>query len=153
MMVGVVNKHSRLSERYEYTPYGQRIVFSAVPLTGDFNWDGVVDVGDLGILSGNFNTTNKTFEEGDADGDGDVDSGDLGIYAAQNALLTVIGYRDDRDTVTYSSPASARCLTPFLGPITPPTPAHWLRQPGPSSQAPEPCTTLWPPRARHAGNP
>ncbi len=51
MMVGVVNEHGRLSERYEYTPYGQRITFSAVPLLSDFNWDGQVDIGDLGILA------------------------------------------------------------------------------------------------------
>ena len=26
-VVGVVNEHGRLSERYEYTPYGHRVVF------------------------------------------------------------------------------------------------------------------------------
>jgi len=47
----------------------------------DFNRDGNVDVGDLGILARNWGGTNKTRELGDATGDGLVDVGDLGFLA------------------------------------------------------------------------
>ncbi len=47
---------------------------------GDANWDGVVDVADLGILNANYGTTSgATWEQGDFNGDGAVDVADLGI--------------------------------------------------------------------------
>jgi hypothetical protein len=52
------------------------------PLPGDANNDGVVNVGDLGILAGNYGTlTGATWEMGDFNGDGAVNVGDLGILA------------------------------------------------------------------------
>ena len=53
---------------------------SGIP--GDFNCDGVVDVGDLGILGANFNANNVTYVDGDANLDGGVDVADLGIVGA-----------------------------------------------------------------------
>jgi hypothetical protein len=52
-------------------------------LDGDANEDGVVDVGDLGILAANYGkTTGVSWSSGDFNGDGIVDVGDLGILAA-----------------------------------------------------------------------
>jgi hypothetical protein len=51
--------------------------------SGDANYDGAVDVGDLGILAANYGTTNSAiWAKGDFNGDGAVDVGDLGILAA-----------------------------------------------------------------------
>jgi endonuclease/exonuclease/phosphatase family metal-dependent hydrolase/uncharacterized protein (DUF2141 family) len=48
----------------------------------DANGDGMVDVGDLGILAANYGGSNKSWTEGDFNNDGIVDVGDLGILAA-----------------------------------------------------------------------
>jgi hypothetical protein len=53
-----------------------------VPLAGDANGDGKVDVGDLGILAANYGGSGKIWSQGDFNGDGNVDVGDLGILAA-----------------------------------------------------------------------
>jgi hypothetical protein len=50
--------------------------------SGDANYDGKVDVGDLGILAANYGGTGKNWGLGDFSGDGAVDVGDLGILAA-----------------------------------------------------------------------
>jgi hypothetical protein len=68
--------------------------FSFLPLSaslipGDANKDGVVDVGDLGILAANYGTTTgATWSMGDFNGDGVVDVGDLGILAANYGTNT-----------------------------------------------------------------
>jgi hypothetical protein len=52
-------------------------------ISGDANYDGKVDVGDLGILAANYGlTSGATWSKGDFNGDGKVDVGDLGILAA-----------------------------------------------------------------------
>jgi hypothetical protein len=51
------------------------------PMMGDANFDGRVDVGDLGSLAGNFGQTGMGWAEGDFNFDGSVDVGDLGILA------------------------------------------------------------------------
>jgi hypothetical protein len=48
---------------------------------GNANLSGAVDVGDLGILATNFNTTGKRWQDGDFTGDGTVNVGDLGVLA------------------------------------------------------------------------
>jgi hypothetical protein len=54
-----------------------------LPLAGDANKDGMVDVGDLGILAANYGTTGTAaWADGDFNGDKAVDVGDLGILAA-----------------------------------------------------------------------
>jgi hypothetical protein len=60
----------------EYSPNTQ------VRIPGDANDDGVVNVGDLGILAANYGGSDKTWEQGDFNGDGLVNVGDLGILAA-----------------------------------------------------------------------
>jgi WD40 repeat protein len=51
-------------------------------IPGDANKDGMVDVGDLGILAANYGGSDKNWEHGDFNGDHLVDVGDLGILAA-----------------------------------------------------------------------
>lgn len=58
---------------------------------GDFNFDGVVDVSDLGILATNYGTTSgMTWEKGDASGDCAVDVSDLGILATYYGTSTEV---------------------------------------------------------------
>jgi hypothetical protein len=51
-------------------------------IPGDANGDGMVNVGDLGILAANYGGSDKTWEQGDFNNDGLVNVGDLGILAA-----------------------------------------------------------------------
>jgi hypothetical protein len=54
-----------------------------VETPGDANSDGMVDVGDLGILAANYGlASGAAWAQGDFNGDGAVDVGDLGILAA-----------------------------------------------------------------------
>jgi hypothetical protein len=63
-------------------PYLEISWGGSAKLPGDANGDGVVNVGDLGILAGNYGTlTGATWEMGDFNGDGAVNVGDLGILA------------------------------------------------------------------------
>jgi hypothetical protein len=55
---------------------------SQIYIPGDSNGDGLVDVGDLGILAANYGGTGKAWVQGDFNNDGVVDVGDLGILAA-----------------------------------------------------------------------
>ena len=52
------------------------------PLAGDANLDGIVNVGDLGILAAHYGQSNCTWAQGDFNDDGIVNVGDLGILAA-----------------------------------------------------------------------
>ena len=53
-------------------------------LSGDANGDGMVDVGDLGILGANYGAASGAgWTRGDFTGDGAVDVGDLGVLGAQ----------------------------------------------------------------------
>jgi hypothetical protein len=61
-------------------PFGSsgQIITPPPPKPGDFNGDGVVDQGDLGIFLANFGKyEGATFMDGDNDGDGDVDGEDF----------------------------------------------------------------------------
>jgi autotransporter-associated beta strand protein len=60
---------------------GAQEVLARATYGGDANLDGVVDVGDLGILAGNWQSTNTTWLTADFTGDGLVDVGDLGVLA------------------------------------------------------------------------
>ncbi len=56
---------------------------------GDFNFDGAVDVSDLGILATNYGTmSGMTWETGDVNGDSAVDVSDLGILATNYGTST-----------------------------------------------------------------
>ncbi len=50
---------------------------------GDANWDGAVDVGDLGVLASNWQQADLGVFKADFNNDGVVDVGDLGILASQ----------------------------------------------------------------------
>jgi len=54
---------------------------SAVSHPGDANGDNLVNVGDLGILAGNWGGSGKTWAEGDFTGDGLVNVSDLGVLS------------------------------------------------------------------------
>jgi hypothetical protein len=59
-----------------------KLVVASDVIPGDANNDGMVDVGDLGILAANYGGSGKIWLQGDFNGDGLVDVGDLGILAA-----------------------------------------------------------------------
>jgi hypothetical protein len=65
-----------------YDFYFDDIQLAIAVMPGDANNDGMVDVGDLGILAANYGGTGKTWFQGDFNADGSVDVGDLGILAA-----------------------------------------------------------------------
>ncbi len=60
-------------------------------IPGDANGDGVVDVGDLGIVGANFGSTIATWPDGDFNGDGHVDVSDLGIIGANWSAAQTTG--------------------------------------------------------------
>jgi hypothetical protein len=65
-----------------YTTFQSYKLSAAPAIPGDANIDGMVDVGDLGILAANYGGSGKTWTQGDFNGDTFVDVGDLGILAA-----------------------------------------------------------------------
>jgi hypothetical protein len=90
----------RLIERYEYTPYGQRTVYTHTYFAADLDGDNDVDNVDIGIQSGNFTGSvgaagGKTRQQGDMDGDGDVDNMDIGILTGQYTGSLSHSYADD----------------------------------------------------------
>ena len=56
------------------------MLIAAAP--GDANFDGIVDVADLGILGANFNAADMQWDTGDFNLDGMTDVADLGILGA-----------------------------------------------------------------------
>jgi hypothetical protein len=67
----------RLDEYYSLE-FSENLV---IPHPGDANNDGFVNVGDLGILALNWNSSGKTWATGDFTGEGTVNVGDLGVLA------------------------------------------------------------------------
>jgi formylglycine-generating enzyme required for sulfatase activity len=82
--------YPQFGELYSNSSMGMRICCNQAAIDanttripGDANGDGMVDVGDLGILAANYGkTSGATWAQGDFNGDGAVDVGDLGILAA-----------------------------------------------------------------------
>ncbi len=68
-------------KKYLAVVYNADNVTVVAALPGDANLDYMVDVGDLGILAGNYGTSGMAWATGDFNGDGMVDVGDLGILA------------------------------------------------------------------------
>jgi hypothetical protein len=60
----------------------EEIIDTNFLILGDSNGDGMVDVGDMGILAANYGQSGKTWAQGDFNGDCKVDVGDMGILAA-----------------------------------------------------------------------
>jgi hypothetical protein len=78
---GMKSENMMSGKGWSWPAFGMhKLVAEAIP--GDANGDGMVDVGDLGILAANYGGTGKTWSEGDFNGDSAVDVGDLGILAA-----------------------------------------------------------------------
>ena len=66
----------------DFTTFGLHKLVTVTLIPGDANGDGMVNVGDLGILAANYGGSDKTWAQGDFNGDGVVNVGDLGILAA-----------------------------------------------------------------------
>lgn len=64
---------------YPYLDWIDETVFK---LAGDVNFDGVVDIGDMGIVGSNWGKTNAEWHEGDFNRDGVVDIGDMAVIGA-----------------------------------------------------------------------
>jgi hypothetical protein len=111
-VLGIASRTGRLIERYEYTPYGERTVYSHGWLPADFNDDGIVDVTDLGIYSSNSGGSG-TIDQGDASGDGFVDVTDMGLVSTYWQISVV----PDNALVTYATMESfwqvEKCFEPF----------------------------------------
>ncbi len=92
-LLGLIDAGGRLAERYEYTPYGERTVYTHGVLYADFDADGDVDLDDFQTLMSNFGT-GTTHAEGDANGDVDLDDFVIlkatfgGRYPAADPLVT-----------------------------------------------------------------
>jgi len=70
---------------------------------GDANNDGFVDIGDLGILSGNWGGgPGKIWEQGDFTGDGYVDVGDLGVLSGNWGWIASGGMQPIPEPATMS---------------------------------------------------
>ena len=81
--LGLVNAAGKLIERYEYTPYGQRTIFSHGWNIADINNDGKVSLADLTILSTEWGSTDPT-NPADLNGGGNVGLSDLTILSTHN---------------------------------------------------------------------
>ncbi len=80
-VLGVVACFGRLIERYEYTPYGRRTVYSHGWLAADFSGDGSVDVDhDQSLLLANWSSTDA--EAADLNADEIVNDGDSSLLGA-----------------------------------------------------------------------
>ena len=79
----LLNSVSKLIERYEYTPYGQRTIFSHGWNIADINNDGKVSLADLTILSTEWGSTDPT-NPADLNGGGNVGLSDLTILSTHN---------------------------------------------------------------------
>ena len=77
-VMGIVNHAGRLLERYEYSPYGQRTVYSHGWLASDIDGDGAVDNTDLTAYATNYGKSGSEISppEADIDGSGTVDDTD-----------------------------------------------------------------------------
>lgn len=78
--LGIVNHAGRLIERYEYTPYGQRTVYSHGDILADIDGDGFVGLNDLTAVIGTYwNQSSDAAQVADLNGDGYVDGDDQAI--------------------------------------------------------------------------
>ena len=77
-VIGVFSAYGDLIERYEYTPYGQRTIFTRGWIMADFTGDGVVNGGDYAFWADE-SGTNPT-SRADVVGDGVVNGGDYTVY-------------------------------------------------------------------------
>ncbi len=81
-VLGVIGASGYLAERYEYTPYGQRTVYSHAVLLADIDGNGFNGITDLDQILGNWNQGTESAQVGDLDGDGYVGLDDLEVRNA-----------------------------------------------------------------------
>ena len=105
-VLGVIGEGGYLAERYEYTPYGQRTVYSHGVLRPDITGDGYVGTGDLDVVLGHWGQSTEAAQVADLNGDGYVSSADLDAVNSHWNQSTPI--YDPR--VTYPTLRSARSL-------------------------------------------
>jgi RHS repeat-associated protein len=82
-VLGLVNATGVLTERYEYTPYGQRKVFTRGWLLADVNDDGVVNSADYDLINAGYSASQSSTSRLDLNGDGTDDTIDFNLYAVQ----------------------------------------------------------------------
>ncbi|MFP4054841.1 MAG: RHS repeat-associated core domain-containing protein, partial [Phycisphaerae bacterium] len=73
-VLGIVTRSGGLIERYEYTPYGQRTIFSRSWMLDDLNGDGTCSLADLSLVGAEQGSTDAS--AADLNGDGIVDDDD-----------------------------------------------------------------------------
>jgi len=88
-VIGVVSAAGHLTERYEYTPYGQRTIFSRGWLLADIDQDGDVDMDDNSLAL----TTDAAEPLRDMNGDG-TNGGVLDWNAMSSATFSAIAADD-----------------------------------------------------------
>ena len=86
-VLGIVSAKGDLIERYEYTPYGQRTVYSRGWKLPDMNDDGVVDISDKIIWTTNQFSFEPPICRADLNGDGTIDISDKIIYNASEFTM------------------------------------------------------------------
>jgi hypothetical protein len=90
-----------------YATWIEQNISSVFVAPGDANWDGMVNVGDLGVLAGNYGLTGKTWRDGDFNANGVVDVGDLGILAGNYGYGTAGGISTlDMNVLSVPEPAT-----------------------------------------------
>ena len=111
-ILGLVNQRGDLVERREYDLYGRMTVYHPAGqdfgefAAADISGDGVIDLGDLVILSNNFGNASSSHADGDMNGDGVVDLGDLVILS--NKFGDVFRSENDPLVTAPSGGASGR---------------------------------------------
>ena len=117
-VLGVVSEAGRLVERYEYTPYGQRNVYSHAIIPGDVDGDGFVGTNDLGAITGNYDQNVEGPNDADLSGDGRISSPDLQIVLANFNKGISTGNNND-PLVTHTRLQSARFTSHGLASLGP----------------------------------
>jgi len=78
-----------LAPIYDYADHIGLMLIAAAP--GDANFDGLVDVADLGIVGENFNAADMQWDTGDFNLDGMTDVADLGILGTNWSAGQIVG--------------------------------------------------------------
>ena len=79
-VTGVFEQYTKLSSGWDYYQILTTCTGDFTGYPGDANLDGSIDIGDLGILGGNYGVaSDAAWQEGDFTGEGAVGIGDLGV--------------------------------------------------------------------------
>ena len=105
-VVGVTGTAGNMVERYEYTPYGERTIFSHGYKFGDFNNEGKVDGSDLALWQQNYDPVGSgDIAAGSGDESAPVGGLALGPIAdeASEAVIIAVSKADSTEAVTPSA--------------------------------------------------